>query len=182
MSRSTHQLKHEHRVIGKAMRALEGICLRLRAGGSVEDTEMSKLLDFIRNFINDCHHKKEETLLFPALMKIGIRADNGPLGFLHGEHATERRLLEVLEQSVKAYHLAPGGAEQFASAALAFRDHLIAHMEHEEAILFRLLEEMLGEEDQTALFAGLTEASRIEAAWSAHYEQLATELEEAWAV
>lgn len=179
MSRSTHQLKHEHRVIEKAMRALEGICLRLRAGGPVPDTEMSKLLDFIRNFINDCHHKKEETFLFPALAKIGIRDENGTLGFLHSEHATERRLLDVLEQSVEAYRGGDIGAEQFASAALAFRDHLIGHMEHEEAILFRLAEEMLGEEDRDALFGCLTEES---AARSEYYEQLATELEEAWAV
>ena len=49
MSRPTHLLRHEHRVIEQAMRALEGMCIRMMAGSDVPDEELSKLLDFIRN-------------------------------------------------------------------------------------------------------------------------------------
>ena len=48
MSRPTHLLRHEHRVIEQAMRALEGMCFRIRAGDDPPGAELSKMLDFIR--------------------------------------------------------------------------------------------------------------------------------------
>jgi hemerythrin-like domain-containing protein len=182
MSRPTHLLRHEHRVIEQAMRALDGICLRMRAGGSVPGEELSKLLDFIRNFADGFHHAKEERHLFPALEQIGIGDENGPLAYLRNQHETERRLLSELGRAVEEYRDDPASAEKLVSAALQFKDHLIGHMQQEDAILFRLAEEMLDDQIKDSLiqsFAGKNaEAQDI----TQRYEQLAEELEKAWAV
>jgi hemerythrin-like domain-containing protein len=182
MSRPTHQLRHEHRVIEQAMRALEGMCLRMVAGGVVPDEELSKLLDFIRGFADQFHHVKEDTHFFPALERIGIRAENGPLAFLRNEHMAERMLLAELELAVEDLRRNTAATERFVSAARQFKDHLIGHMQQEESILFRLAEEMLDDRVKDSLSHAFVEESAEDRAHAERYEQLAIELERRWAV
>jgi hemerythrin-like domain-containing protein len=182
MSRPTHLLRHEHRVIEQAMRALEGMCLTMRAGGSVPCEELSKLLDFIRNFADGFHHAKEETYFFPALKQVGIRDENGPLAFLRTQHERERRLLSELGRAVEEYRDDPASAEKLVSAALQFKDHLIGHMQQEDAILFRLAEEMLDDQIKDSLIRAFAREDADAQEVIQRYEQLAEELEKAWAV
>ncbi|HKC86420.1 MAG TPA: hemerythrin domain-containing protein [Blastocatellia bacterium] len=182
MSRPTHLLRHEHRVIEQAMRALEGMCLRILAGGDAPSEELSKLLDFIRNYADHFHHAKEVAHLFPALEQVVVRDDGGPLAFLRDEHETERRSLSDLELAVEEYRHDSTAGEKFVSAALQFRDHTIEHMQKEEAILFRLVEEMLDEKVKDTLTHVFAEASAEAGGWVQRYEQLAKELEKTWAV
>jgi hemerythrin-like domain-containing protein len=182
MSRPTHLLSHEHRVIEQAMRALEGMCLRMRLGGNVPDRELVKLLDFIRNFADGFHHEKEERYLFPALEQIGINGENGPLAFLRNEHETEKRLLPELELAVEEYRHDPASGEKFVSAALQLKDHLIGHMQREDAILFRLAEEMLDDQMKDSLIRAFAGEDAEAQELARRYEQLAQELEKTWAV
>ena len=182
MSRPTHLLRHEHRVIEQAMRALEGMCFRIRAGGRLPGEELTKLLDFIRNYADRFHHTKEETHFFPLLEQIGIPDGKGPLAFLRDEHETERRLLGALELAVEEYRHDSAAGAKFTSAALQFKAHLIGHMQQEEAILFRLAEEMLDDLVKNSLTHALAEDNEEAREWSQRYEQLAKELEKAWAV
>lgn len=180
MSRPTHQLRHEHRVIEQAMRALEGMCFRMRAGSSVPDEELTKLLDFIRNFADGIHHAKEEAHLFPALKQMGIDDEDGALAFLRSEHSKERRLLSDLAQAVAEYRRDPAAGENFVKAALKYNSHLIEHMEQEESILFTLAEEMLDDKIKGSLILALGGKDAGEK--TQQYELLAEELEKAWAV
>jgi hemerythrin-like domain-containing protein len=182
MSRPTHQLRHEHRVIEQAMRALEGMCFRMRAGSSVHGEELLQLLDFIRNFADGIHHAKEETHLFPVLEQIGIKDEDGPLEFLRSEHRTERRLLSELARAVEGYRCDPESGENFVKAALQFKGHLIGHMEQEEAILFRLAEEMLDDQTKSSLIRAFAGKDADTHEMIQRYERLAKELEKAWAV
>ena len=182
MSRPTHLLRHEHRVIEQAMRALEGMCIRMKAGSSVPEEELSKLLDFIRNFADRIHHTKEETHLFPALEQIGIREENGPLAFLRNEHETERRLLAELELAVEDYRYNYSATEKFVAAALEFKEHLIEHIEQEDSILFALAEEMLDDEVKDSLIHRFAEENARASEMTRRYEHLAEELEKNWSV
>jgi len=182
MSRPTHQLRREHRVIEQAMRALEGMCFIIRVGGDVPSKELSKLLDFIRNYADRLHHAKEETHLFPALERIGIRNGNGPLAFLRDEHETERRLLGDLEQAAEEYSHDSAAGAKFGSTALQYKDHLIRHIQQEEAILFRLAEEMLDERVKDSLTHAFAEENAEVREWAQRYEELAKELEKNWTV
>lgn len=182
MSRPTHLLRREHRVIEQAMRALEGMCFRIRTGGDPPSEELSKLLDFIRNYADKFHHAKEETHFFPALEQLGIRDENGPLAYLREEHETERRLLSDLELAVEEYRHDSAAGARFVSAALQFKDHLIEHMQHEEAILFRLAEEMLDDRVKDSLTHAFSEENAEDQELTQHFEQLAKELEKAWTV
>ena len=184
MSRPTHILKHEHRVIERALRALDGMCLNLKSGGNVPPEALGQILDFIQNFADRFHHAREEKYLFPALGQNGFQKEGEALRFLTGEHEIERLLTAELELAIGEYrHEDPGAVDRFVEAANLYREHLVRHMREEDAILFRLAEEVL---DETAK-ASLTQSLAQEEAQSsdgmvARYERLAQELEKTWAV
>jgi hemerythrin-like domain-containing protein len=180
MSRPTHILKHEHRVIERGLRALDGLCLKLRTGESVQPEALAKLFDFFQQYAIRVHHGKEETHLFPALVRIGIREQDTVLGFLCDEHALEQRLLGSLEVLVDLYREGDTlTGDQFVETATAFRDHLIDHMQQEDAVLFPLAEEVLDETVKSTLLKSFA-AAEGEAA--ARYETMASELEREWSV
>ena len=184
MSRPTHILRHEHRVIERALRALDGMCLYLKSGGNVPPEALYQILDFIQNFADRFHHTREETYLFPALGHSGFQMDGGALRFLMVEHETERMLTAELELAIGEYRHGDASAiDRFVEAASLYRDHMAGHMREEDAILFRLAEEVLDE----AVKASLTQSFAQEEAQGcdgivARYEGLAQELEKNWAV
>jgi hemerythrin-like domain-containing protein len=181
MSRPTHLLKHEHRVIEQALRGLEGICFRLRTGVVLPEDELAKALDFVDHFIDKFHHSTEETLLFPVLERLGLGSKNGSLLFLRGEHDRERQLLSELERAVGA-DPCDSTSERFVLAALQFKDHLINHMQKEEAILFPLLEEMMEISHKDSLLLALHKRNTDWRELIERYENLAGELERKWSV
>lgn len=179
MSRPTHLLKHEHRVIEQALRAVAGICLRLRAGEDVPPEVLSEVLDFLRNFAGRFHHGREETLLFPELDRLGIRDQGGVLGIIRGEHLVEQRLMNELESAIVEHGKgSPRATAEFIEAATRLTDHLIRHMEEEDQVLFALAEEMMAEEAKTNLNQALLNGS----ADYARYEMVAARLERRWTV
>jgi len=182
MSRPTHLLRHEHRVIHQAMHALEGMCLRMRVGSSVPAEVLANMLDFFCNFTDGFHHRKEERHLFPALEQIGIKNENGLLAFLRSEHKTERKLLTELSRAVGEYRRDPATFEKFVSVAFQFKDRLIGHMQKEDAILFRLAEEMMDDQIKDSLNHAFTGCSAETQAMTQRYEQLAKDLEKTWSV
>ena len=101
MSRPTHILRHEHRVIEQALRALDGMCLNLKIGGNVPPEALDQILDFIQNFADRFHHTREATYLFPALGQNGFQKEGGALRFLTEEHEIERMLTRAGFEDIK---------------------------------------------------------------------------------
>jgi hemerythrin-like domain-containing protein len=179
MSRPTHILKHEHRVIEQALRALDGMCLNLKAGADVPPEALCQILDFIQSFADRFHHTKEETYLFPALGHNVLPKHGEALKFLIEEHEAERRLIAELELAIGGYRDGDSTAvDRFVEAANLYRDHQVNHIRQEEAILFRLAEEVLDESVKASLIRSFAQ----EDAQGARYEQMAQELEKNWAV
>lgn len=184
MSRLIHMLKHEHRVIEKGLRALDGMCLNLKIGNSVPPEALSELLDFIQNFADRFHHAREESFLFPALRELGFDEDSGALWFLKEEHGIERNLLAELEIAIDEYGDGDTTATyRFVECATKFRDHLLAHMQKEEGFLFRLADEVLDETDVDTLAQSMIQADlENNQEIIVKYELQAEELEKAWAI
>jgi len=171
-------------VIERALRALDGMCLNLKSGGSVPPEALCQILDFIQNFADCFHHAREEAYLFPALSQNGIQKEGGALEFLMCEHEIERLLTAELELAIGEYrHGDPAAVARFVEAANLYREHLVGHMREEDAILFRLAEEVLDEAVKTSLAQSFAqEESQGCDGMVARYERLAQELEKTWAV
>jgi hemerythrin-like domain-containing protein len=171
-------------MIERALRALDGMCLHLKSGGSIPPESLCQILDFIQNFADRFHHAREETYLFPALGNNGFQKEGGALGFLMGEHETERLLTAELELAIEEYrHGDSEAVDRFVKAANQYREHLVGHMREEDAILFRLAEEVLDEAAKASLIQSFAQedAQGCDGV-VAKYERLAQELEKTWAV
>jgi hemerythrin-like domain-containing protein len=143
-----------------------------------------EIVGFIRTFADHYHHGKEEAHLFPALERRGITRQGGPLGVMEYEHQIERELTADLEQAIDLYKDGDGEAAQsFVEAARSYMRLLVGHIEKEDSILFRIGDEVLDDEEKVALAASFkqTEAALGDRTLQ-DYENLASEIEEKWAL
>ena len=179
-----HILKHEHRIIERVLRALDGVCLRIEAGYRVPAEALVEIVAFITTFADRYHHGNEEEFLFPALHRRGITREGGPLGAIEQEHQLERDLIEDLEHAIELYEDGDGeGAQHFVLAARAYLMTLVGHIEKEDSVLFRIGDEVLDDVEKRALAVSLTQAhAALGERTLQDYERLATELEERWAL
>lgn len=184
MSRPTHTLRHEHRIIEQGLRALEGICTRLELGEEIPLETLVQTLDFVQIYADRFHHEKEEMHLFPALQQSGVQVEGGPLGFLKHEHQVERQLLIELGGAVTDYrHGDELAKHRIITIARNYSRHLLSHMRREDTILFMLAEELLDESAKTVLNFAFAKASHGLGEKSVdHYEELAADLENKWSV
>jgi hemerythrin-like domain-containing protein len=89
-----------------------------------------------------------------------------------------------MESAVQAYReFDAESAKAFAAAAQRYTEHLLSHLLREDAILFRIADEVLDEEDKDKLAYQFRQAQL--SLGPAAYEQLeqrATTLEAEWAI
>jgi len=184
MSKPFHVLKHEHRIIEQGLRALDGVCMRLEVSNMVPANELLRIIDFINAFADGYHHRKEETVLFPALERSGISRDGGPLRAMEHEHRIERGLIADLREATASYCQGDAkAANRFVESARAYLRLLVGHILKEDDILFRLGDEILDEQGKTALTDGFKQFdSDLGGRTVQEFESIASELEEKWAV
>lgn len=184
MTNPFHVLKHEHRIIERGLRALDGLCLRLEWGTPLATDTLVQILDFTGNFVNRLHHGKEEKYLFPLLRRHGLEIENGPLGAIEREHEIEAALTAELDQALEGCRKGEVDAiKRFIQTAYCYVDHLVGHIRREESFLFRIAEEVLDDDELATLMADFRNAdAALGADVYARYERIATELEKDWAV
>lgn len=126
---STEQLKNEHQAVLLALEILEKICQRLEVGEKVEPKHQEEILEFIKIFVDKCHHGKEEDLLFPALEKVGIPKENGPIGMMLTEHDMGRDYVRGMSENIS-------NPEKYIENAHRYIELLKQHIEKENNILY----------------------------------------------
>jgi hemerythrin-like domain-containing protein len=155
----TATLSNEHRVIEQVLRCLLEMALRARETGTVDVESADSALLFLRTFADQCHHRKEEDVLFPALADVGFAPEVGPVAVMLEEHALGRTHLGRIEAAIQRARL--GGkeaAENFAASVRPYVDLLTQHIAKEDNILFPLAEHALGEAGGQAVVAGFESA------------------------
>jgi len=139
MNRAIDDLMHEHGAIHEALLVLKGIAKRLDEGGAVEEGDISDILGFLKLFADGCHHGKEEEILFPALVNVGLSEDEGLLSVLLSEHQRGRELLRVME-TVSFPRLDPA---RFSAAVNGYIELLNNHIRKENTIFFPMMQTLL---------------------------------------
>lgn len=147
----TDLLRDEHRVIFKGLDVLERAAARVTAGELVADGWWAAAVTWLRAFADRSHHAKEETALFPAMVKAGVPSEAGPIAVMLEEHAEGRRLMATIEASAGASRVA---------ACHAYVDLLRAHIDKENGIVFPLAESVL---DEHAMLGVRREFDAVEA-------------------
>lgn len=134
---ATDQLKAEHEGVKLMLVILNKICDRLARGERVNAEHLEEILEFVKVFVDKCHHGKEEDVLFPELEKAGVPREEGPVGVMLQEHSKGREHVRRLTDAVKNYN----NGDQRAAAAIvdnakAYTRILLAHIDKENGVLY----------------------------------------------
>ena len=137
----------EHKTILRALDVLHHMAVRIEHDQPVEAEDVETLLRFLRAFADDHHQAKEESALFPELMKTSA-ANERPLHHLIFEHDQERSLVEGLEDSLRTKK-----GMDFVLFANRLIDLIRTHIKKEDTILFEIAERVLTTEQDERVTA-----------------------------
>lgn len=145
----TQILSDEHRIIERVLDAVQRLTL---APARQNLQRWQKALDFIRHFADQCHHCKEEQVLFPALEAHGIPTEGGPVGMMLQEHEEARSLVRAMMDALARIEAGDDSAEAglFDSAGQYLR-LLREHIQKEDEVLFRMADEVIPADEQKRL-------------------------------
>ena len=87
----------EHELIERAMSVLKSGLEKLPGG---DHLQLGRALDFLLEFGDKIHNRKEEEFLFPLMQARGIPMQGGPIGVMLMEHEAERQLLRKMSTSL----------------------------------------------------------------------------------
>jgi len=172
MPTATEILRHEHDAVVKMLGFTEDLADQLDRGQRVSPEVLDKVLEFFRVFVDQCHHSKEEDLLFPLLEAKGVPRAGGPLGVMLSEHEEGRKRIKEIIQAAEDYRLiVEGSGCRWASAARGYADLQHAHLDKENNVLFVMAETMLTPDEQASLVEGF-EKLEVEKIGVGRHEQI----------
>ncbi len=150
--KATEQLKEEHGGVKAMLRVIGKICERMEAGKPVPVQHLEQILEFLKVFVDTCHHGKEEEHLFPALEAAGVPRGGGPIGQMLLEHEQGRAFVRAMGTAAAVYAGgSTAGAADFVSSARGYTQLLLAHIDKEDNVLYPIADARLSAETQAAL-------------------------------
>ena len=96
----TDLLTQEHKTILRALDILDHMAARIKGDQPLAVEDVETILHFLRAFADNQHQAKEESALFPELLRTSA-ANGPPLRQMIFEHDQERSLVEGLEDSLR---------------------------------------------------------------------------------
>lgn len=156
----TDILKHEHRIIEKALRALEGMIEAVKAGQELSADDLEGFVSFMRTFADQCHHGKEEGHLFPSLQAHGIPLEGGPIGVMLSEHESGRALMRQLQDVVDLIRQGSDYKDRFLQTAASMIELYQQHIMKEDNILFQMADQVLEAEEAGEIVKRFDEVER----------------------
>ncbi len=142
-SRWDDYLIAEHEMIERAMEALR------RSLADLEQTiaqplQMKRAIDFLLEFGDKIHNRKEEEFLFPRMQQRGIPMEGGPIGVMLMEHDAERKLLQRMLAALPALAGADAGVrQQFRNEGEEYLKVRAEHIWKENDILYPMARKVL---------------------------------------
>jgi len=148
----TEQLKEEHAGIKVMLDILGKVCDRLETGEPADPDHLDRILEFLKIFVDKCHHAKEEDLLFPEMERVGIPREGGPIGVMLSEHRLGRENVRGMGEAAERYK----GGDRAASAlfvrnARGYIELLRQHIDKEDNILYPMADARIPEKRQREL-------------------------------
>ena len=110
---------------------------------------LETIAEIINNFVDGFHHTKEEDLLFPKMVEKGFSFQKGTIAFMIHDHVLGQNFLKNISDNISLY-------KEGNKAVLAdiytnmqrFIELLRAHIEKENIVIFRMVDNTLSGEEQ----------------------------------
>jgi hemerythrin-like domain-containing protein len=146
MDKPTRELVEEHGGIMLMLQIMHRIAEKLRNREEVKKDDIAKIIEFLKEFADKCHHGKEEDILFPELLK--ITEDEKLVVELLGEHKAARDLIKGMADSLESYLAGNPDAIHIAVNIDEYVRLLTDHIRKENIELFPKADKQLPEELQ----------------------------------
>jgi hemerythrin-like domain-containing protein len=161
--KATEILSSEHRVIEQVLTALETGAWLLSLEASFRSDFFLEATDFIRNFADGCHHKKEEGILFKVMVENGMPLKGSPVAAMLHEHEMARAYTRAL--SAAAERMKAG--DQTARPEVIYNARHYAtlmrnHIGMEDQVVFPLANNMIPKEQQEDILLAFEHAEQEE--------------------
>ncbi|MCH4814697.1 MAG: hemerythrin domain-containing protein [Saccharolobus sp.] len=138
MSSSIKTLMDEHAVILKALEILNNMDVNK---DNMQDVKI--IIDFIKNFVDNCHHVKEEKVLFDFLEHKGMVG--GPIYVMVYEHNKLRDIISRIEAKYEEI-------EELRENLNKLIVLLASHIDKENNVLFPTAENLLSDDENKAIY------------------------------
>lgn len=156
MKKAVHVLHREHELIERAANCLERIADRTVARDEFDVGGALDVLEFLVHCANGTHQRKEEQVLFPALLAQGVATHR--IGELLAEHVAEREALDQMQLLIEgAAYGEASSRDRFIWLAQRYARAQIDHARKEELTLLPIAEEFLEEESNEELLKAFRE-------------------------
>lgn len=158
------ELRVEHEDIKVMLNVLSVMVRQLATGKAADTHHLDQIMEFITVFVDQCHHGKEEELLFPRLVQAGVLSEGGPVGVMLQEHMEGRKITRAMRDALNAFKAGDASAGQsFAKNAGDYITLLRAHIDKENNVLYPMGEQLLDTAVDSDLVEGFEtiEAQRI---------------------
>jgi len=130
--KATSILKEEHRHMLRALNVIDGITARVENGEMADANDVESVLKFLQCYGDYYHQEREESVLFPALLKASHSKEYEDLCAISFEHNRERSLIEGIRESVLTRR-----ACDFVYYSHRLSELMRAHIKTEEEGVFR---------------------------------------------
>lgn len=129
----TQHLHEEHTLIMVGLRLLEGFRLKLMNDESIAVDDCRMVVFAMQTLVESCHHRKEEELLFPAIMNSPRMNEGGPrcthFMTVRMMDNTASRLIETLPKSeVEKYRSEQLEVPQHHPLSIPLEEHMAGHL------------------------------------------------------
>ena len=174
MTKAIDILMQEHRVIERVLDALETAAGHLERSHAVRPEFFLDAADFIAGFADGCHHRKEEGVLFGAMIESGAPSPGGAIDMMLDEHERGRAFTRAMRDGAR--RLQGGDAEarrQVVTNARGYVALLRDHIAKEDEMLFPMADELLSAERQDEMLRGFEQVDRQDAGEGANEKFLA---------
>ncbi|MEW6671838.1 MAG: hemerythrin domain-containing protein [Thermodesulfobacteriota bacterium] len=159
----TQVLKAEHEGILTMLGVFEKIRGIVASSASIPAQHLDEILVFFKEFIDTCHHGKEEKFLFPALQNAGVPREGGPIGVMLTEHETGRKYVRQMREIKKKLSAKSSEARsEFAETAGNYIELLRNHIHKENTVLFQIADKVLAKTEQNRLVEQFNRLEREE--------------------
>jgi hemerythrin-like domain-containing protein len=168
--KATQQLKDEHEGVKVMLGILDQVYRKLESTGNLHTEHFEKILEFLKVFVDKCHHGKEEELFFPALETAGIPKD-GPIAVMLYEHEMGRKYIRAMSDAFAQYlKKDKSAAANISQHAKNYIELLTEHIEKENNILFAMADSRLSKKTQDELFSGFEKIEELQIGAGKHEE------------
>jgi hemerythrin-like domain-containing protein len=171
---ATDILMAEHRVIERVLAVLNTAAERLEQGQPVRPGFFIDASDFIKGFADGCHHRKEEGVLFEAMVNHGMSRLGGPIAVMLADHEQGRSFTRGMRAAAEKLEAGDASAQEVViTNARGYVTLLQQHIMKEDNILVPMADRVIPVADHAKVAEDFERVEHEETGEGVHEKYLA---------